>query len=238
MKYKIIFSLLFFGCLTFAQTNKVGFIYGVGYNTQVKENNKMFPVSYSYYNTVSPMLGLTYRDSIYRWLHLKVSAYYIQRGVRFDYLFNTPFYVLQSKSKFTGHYISLPIKLNAYIGKFFIGGGAEVSYLLKAHHQVSITESYPLQGIENKSVLDKWFSEPYYNAVDAGWNINFGYKIKNLEIEGSVFHGLIKPPKFDYFSNQHFEFKYAFQQTFMLCLTYYPYFKRLNKIKKYNSFYK
>lgn len=207
----------------FSQNSKnLGITAGIGYNTQSKELYQLFPVSYAYYNLASPYLGLTLKDSLFYNLHFKTGLYYIQRGVRFNYIFDTPLYYLNSKSKFTGHYLTIPLKLNYYIKKLFFGCGVELSYLMKAHHQVTIEEEMPLNNYVNKNVLDKWYKGgDFYQIIDGGYNINLGYRINNFEIEGSVFHGLLAPPKFDYFSQQHFEYKYKYQETFVLSLTYY-----------------
>jgi len=232
MKYRFFLIALFFTvCL---QAQKFGFITGAAYNTQVKESNKMFPVSYSYYNTFSPVIGLTYRDSIYKWLRIKTAAYYVQRGVRFDYTFNIPnFYYLHSVSRFTGHYISCPIRLYAQFKGFFFGAGVEASYLMKAHYYVQMTEKQPPINYEQVSTIDKWYGEQWFQQVDAGYTFNFGYAKNNWEIEASIFHGLVAPPKFDYFSYQHFEYKYKFQETFAITFNYYPNLKRnKNTLKK------
>ena len=216
-----------------AQTNKkLGIIYGIGYNTQVKENNKIAPVSFWYYNTFSPILGLVYRDSIYKFLSIKTSVYYVQRGVKFDYIFDTPSYYLRSKQSFTAHYISCPIKLYANFKNFFIGGGVEASFLIKAHNISQVDQKIPSANFQQTNKIDRWFSEPLYNAIDAGFNISGGYRFKHFEIEGSMFHGLIPPRKFDYFSIQHFEFTYLFQETFSICINYFPYKKYWKKKAK------
>ena len=67
-----------------SQTNKkLGIMYGVGYNTQVKENNKIAPVSFAYYNTFSPIVGLVYRDSIYKFLSLKPAMRALHQPFKF-----------------------------------------------------------------------------------------------------------------------------------------------------------
>lgn len=224
---RILVILLLTSNLLFSQSSKIskiGICLGTAYNTQVQDKNIFFPVSYSYYNKLSPYIGLVHRDSINNWFSIKTSLYYVQRGVRINYKYETPYYNLYSEQSFTCHYLSFPIKLNFNIKNFFIGFGVEGSLLLKAHHKVHIKETMPSYINENN--LDAWYGEKFYQIADAGYNFNLGYRIKNFEIELNMFHGLIPPPKFQYFTSQHFEFKYAYQQTFMLGLNYYPKFKK------------
>ena len=240
LKKTIVALLLIISNLIFAQSNliqknklsKIGIYAGVGYNTQVQDKNEFFKVSYSYYNKFSPYIGFVYRDSINSWLSIKTSLYYIQRGMINNYKYESPPYSLYSEQSFTGHYISFPIKLNFNYKRFFMGIGVEGSILLTAHHKVHIKEVTPTYVNENS--LDAWYGEKFYQPVDAGYNFSFGYKIKNFEIEMNVYHGLIQPPKFQYFTSQHNEQKYAYQQTFMLGINYFPIFKKFlpKKIKE------
>jgi hypothetical protein len=224
-KHLLILSLTF-NFILFGQTkqNKIGICVGAAYNTQVQDKDKFFPVSYSYYNKLSPYIGFIHKDSITSWFSVKTSLYYVQRGININYKLETPNYTLKSDQSFTCHYISFPIKLNFNIKNFYFGVGLEGSILLKAHHKVHITETMP--SYINENSLDKWYGEKYYQIADAGYTFNIGYRIKNFEIDFNMFHGLIPPPKFQYFTSQHFEFKYAYQQTFMLGLNYYPKFKK------------
>ena len=206
--------------------SKFGLTVGLAYNTQVKTKESFAPVSFAHHNRASPYIGIIYRDSINKWFSIKTSLYYIQRGVRFNYIYDTPFYTLHADQKFTCHYLSFPIKLNFNIKKFFIGVGLEGSILLKGHYDIKIESGFPTTGTVNTQIVDKWYGESQFQTVDAGYNFNMGYKFKNFEIEFSTYHGLIAPPKFDIFGSQHFEFKYLYQQTFMLGINYFPKFKR------------
>lgn len=207
---------------------RLGITIGSGYNTQVKSAKQIAPISYAYYNRLSPLLGLIYRDSINRFLTFRSGVYYVQRGVRFKYNYDTQFYYLRTDQTFTCHYISFPIRLNFNYRNFFIGGGVEGSILIKGRYHTIYEERDPTSGYENKNIIDKYYGWDIFNPVDAGFNFNVGYKLKRFEIEASVFHGLMSPAKFFVFGIQHFEYKYATQQTFMLSVNYY--FKK--QIKK------
>lgn len=209
---------------------KLGIMGGGAYNTQVKQANQIAPVSYWYYNVTSPYLGLIYRDSLSNRFVLRVGLYYVKRGVKFHYRYTTSDYTLDVKSKFDTHYISFPIKLNYNYKSFFIGGGVEGSILIRGHFYQRIEETLD-PNYRNLNTLDKWYGSKQFQPIDAGWCVNFGYTFKkNFEIEFAMYHGLLQPGKFSYFSWQHFEFKYGFQQTFTLGLNYFPVFKK-SKVK-------
>ncbi|MHB8402193.1 MAG: porin family protein [Bacteroidia bacterium] len=207
--------------------SKFGIMGGVGYNTQVQAANKIAPVSYGYNNTFTPYLGLVYRDSITKWLTFKSSLYYVQRGVRYNYSFDSPTYYLHVKQTFTCHYVSFPIKLNFNIKRFFIGIGVEGSILIKGHYDFNAAFGNPSTGYAYTDPgMHKWATSNLYQPVDAGYTFSLGYRFKHFEIELNMFHGLIVPPNFKPFCFEHFDFQYLYQQTFMLGINYFPVFKK------------
>jgi hypothetical protein len=230
-KNKIGFILLTLLCLSkiYSQENKqrkIGFTVGLAYNTQSQEKDQFFSVSNSYYNRFSPCLGLVYRDSLNKWLTLKVGLNYVQRGVRYDYKFDIPSYSLHYDQIYTCHYISFPIKLQFNIKKVFIGFGVEGSILLKGRSKVTVTEV--TTGGTFNGGFNNWYGEKFYQIADAGYHFSLGYRpLKNLEIEFNMFHGLIPPPKFHVFAEP--EQKYLYQQTFTLGINYFPNFKGIFK---------
>ncbi|MBI2720611.1 MAG: outer membrane beta-barrel protein [Bacteroidetes bacterium] len=214
---------------SFSFGQKFGFCAGTAYNTMVKKPNQWFPVSYSYYNRFSPYVGFVFRDSLCRFVLLKASVYYVQRGIRYNYKLEYPgVYMIHSDQIFTPHYLSFPVKLNFNYKSFYIGFGLEGSILITGRTKVTTKEFSGLAGNYYETSFDNWDKKVFY-AVDAGYNFNLGYKIKQFEIDFNIFHGLQPPPKFFVFASPNFEFQYLYQQTFMLGLNYYPQFKKRNK---------
>jgi hypothetical protein len=210
------------------KVSRFGVHLGFGYNTQVKESKVIAPVSFGYHNRFTPNIGVVFKDSINSFLFFRTGLYYTQRGVKFNYVFDTPFYYLKSINIFTGHYASFPITLNFKYKRFYIGGGLEGSILIKAHYYFYAKQIIP-PGPTIESEIDRWFGAEFFQPVDAGFRFNMGYKFLNMEVDLNIFHGLLPPPKFQYFTSQHFEFKYAYQQTFSLQLNYYFKVKKWNK---------
>ncbi len=208
--------------------SRFGVHIGFGYNTQVKENKVVAPVSFGYHNRFTPNIGIVFKDSINPFLILKSGLYYTQRGVRFSYLYDTPIYYLKNLEIYTCHYASFPITMNFKYKRFYIGGGLEGSILIKAHWY-SYQKQVLASGLTFEGEIDRWFGAEFFQPVDAGFRFNLGYKFSNMEIDLNIFHGLLPPPKFQYFTSQHFEFKYAYQQTFSLQLNYYFRVKKWNK---------
>ncbi len=222
---KLIFLLILFVNVLVAQIptkkeSRFGVHIGFGYNTQVKESTSIAPVSFGYHNRFTPNIGVVFKDSINSFLVFKTGLYYTQRGVKFSYVYDTPIYYLKNIEIYTCHYVSFPITLNFKYKGFYIGGGLEGSILIKAHWYSYQKQILP-PGLVYEGKIDRWFGAEFFQPVDAGFRFNMGYKFSNLEIDLNIFHGLLPPPKFQYFTSQHFEFKYAYQQTFSLQLNYY-----------------
>lgn len=209
--------------------SKIGITAGIAYNTQSKTPSDFLHPSFSYYNRFSPYIGLIYRDSISRSLSIKTSIYYVQRGVRYDYIFDTPMYYLRQNQIITCHYISFPINLAYNYKNFYIGVGVEGSILIKGRSKATIQERSAYSS--TNAGFDNWDREKLYQIADAGYGGCLGYKLKNLEIDFSVFHGLIPPAKFTVFAINNFEYKYLYQQTFRLGVNYFLRFKTM-KYKK------
>lgn len=213
------------------KVSRIGVAAGLSYNTQVKTKDSFFPVSYSYYNRYSPYLGLVFKDSLNKFLSLKIGLCYVQRGVQFNwtYKINNPYYYLHTDDIYTGHYITLPIRLNFNYRGFFIGAGIEASILLTFHDYNYTEQDLGVPGSHTTFVTTKNYNYPNYQPADVGYSFSIGYRYKNFEIEGSMFHGLIQPKLYPYFAAQHFEFKAAYQETFNLHINYYPKFKHILK---------
>ena len=231
-------TCLFFVVLvasSFSQVNKqskFGLVVGLAYNTQVQDSNKIGPVSPSFNNRFSPYAGFMYRDSINKWLTLITKLYYAQRGVQYIFNFDSPTYFLHSRQIFVCHYISFPINLRFNYKKFFIGAGVEGSILIKGLYDSDVTFGDPSTGYSYHTKLKHYYGGQYFQPVDAGFSCSLGYRFKHFEIEGSMFHGLIAPPKFNIFTIEHFNFNYLYQQTFMLGINYFPTFKKRNTATK------
>ncbi|MBA3682632.1 MAG: outer membrane beta-barrel protein [Bacteroidetes bacterium] len=224
---KIISVLILLSVSNVIRSQKLGLTFGAGYNTEVKSAKQIFPVSYYYYNRPTPYLGIIYRDTLNKYFSLRTSLYYVQRGIRYLYDFQSPVYNLKVDQIFTCHYLSFPLIFNFNYKNFYIGGGVEGSILLKGHYDFTTISSDPT-GYYQKQVSNKWYGgqDKVFNPVDAGFRFNLGYRKGNFEIEANMFHGLIPPATFFVFTSQHFEFQYLTQQTFMLGVNYYPKFKR------------
>lgn len=207
--------------------SRIGLTIGTAYNTQVKTKDSFFPLSYSYYNRFSPDIGFCFKDSLNKFLNIKIGASYLQRGVKFDYSYNFPgAYNLHSVEIYTGHYLTIPVRLNVMYKGFYIGAGVEASILL-THHDYDFLHTdlgTPNTIVETK--VKKNYGYPYYQPADVGYSFAVGYQYRRFEIEANMFHGLIIPRLYPYFSSQHFEFQYAYQQTFALTISYYPMLKK------------
>lgn len=220
IKKILLFLIVFYTSIMFGQ--KLGLSYGVGYNTETKAVNKVFPVSFAAYNRFTPYLGIVYRDTLNKYFSIKTSLYYVQRGIRYLYDFKSPVYNLKADQIFTCHYISFPLIVNFNYKNFYIGGGVEGSILLKGHYDFTVISSDP-SGYYQEQVLNKWYGikDKIYQPVDAGFCFDLGYRRKNLEFEFNAFHGLIAPGNFFVFTSQHFEFQYLTMQTFRIGMNYY-----------------
>ena len=228
---KIILLLLAVPVIGYSQQkkqSKFGVIAGLAYNTQVNDSTKVGPISYAKHNLFSPYAGFIYRDSINKWLSLVTKLYYVQRGVRFNENFVSPTFSETTKQLFVCHYVSFPINLRFHIKKFFIGAGVEGSILLTGltyfDDKLWYGPGYPVI----HSVINRYDGSKVYRPVDAGYSFSLGYRFKYFELEASMFHGLIVPPKFSVYGYNDFAFRYAYQQTFMLGINYFPSFKKRN----------
>ncbi|GAB4251108.1 MAG: hypothetical protein Kow0079_04860 [Vicingaceae bacterium] len=194
---------------------------GIAYNTLSEKIFLPISVSYSYYNRVSPYIGLGFDFKFNEKSYFQFVPYYVQRGVRFNYTYESPNYYLNVDQIFTLHYASIPISFYYKFSKFSFGTGVEGSFLLQANSSIEYKEINGYMGTKESYSLKNKDYINLYQAGDLGYVFYIGYDLKWFKIDFNYFHGIIPPPKFNVFPAQRFDFQYTYQQTFRLGISYF-----------------
>ncbi len=220
IRKRLLFLLLVLNTYMNGQEFKKRVIAGVAYNTLSEDLFVPFSVSYAYYNRFSPYLGVDFEFKISERNYLQVTPYYVQRNIRFNYVYDSPNYYVNVDQKFKLHYISFPLIYNFKLSKFKFGIGIEGSFLLQANSRISYKENNGYTGKQKNYVLKNKDYDNLYQVGDVGYVIVIGYSFKRFDINFNYYHGMIPPPKFNIFPAQRFAFQYTYQQTFRLGVSY------------------